>query len=569
MRRKKVLIDALLVALLSTGLLRAGTLHLIAVDGQPALDGNGVFDGFLVPPVLNNHGVVGFHATYGGYTGGFTYTGMHCGVPGQVVLVARGGQAVAALGEGGVIQDSDYQSGSINDAGKLAFKTRVSPVNGFAASAVFLKEPAPDAFTMLARTAGPAPGEGAFTLSDYAWRPVLGAGGHVAFHAGLSGTDGGTADDSAIFVSDAAGTTVSRVVQKGEIVPGGTETMQWFSKVPAVNASGQVAFATRFGFSGTDAIVRGQGGALSLIARTSTAPAPPGESPIRDLTGTQQVMMNASGTVAFTAGTTLPSGSNVRLVIKAENSGNPEIVAASGMELSGSGIVLGSSINPHPCINNAGQVAYEASLAGFSGKGIVLDQTLIAKGGDPLPGGGTIVFFAQYPFSLNQSGQVAFLVQVAVPGLGNGYGIYLHDGNGLQLVARYGTSFLGSTITDVGFAGTSALGVLPPGMNGLNDAGEVAFRFTLADGRQGIALWSSLPKAGGGSGRIERIAGGFRVKFPGIPGWSYQVERDEDLLPPWEVVPVPIQADPAGWVIFDDLGPGLPARRFYRCFEAP
>jgi hypothetical protein len=29
-------------------------------------------------------------------------------------------------------------------------------------------------------------------------------------------------------------------------------------------------------------------------------------------------------------------------------------------------------------------------------------------------------------------------------------------------------------------------------MNGLNDAGEVALE--LADGREGLALWSSLPK---------------------------------------------------------------------------
>ena len=104
-------------------------------------------------------------------------------------------------------------------------------------------------------------------------------------------------------------------------------------------------------------------------------------------------------------------------------------------------------------------------------------------------------------------------------------------------------------------------------MNGLNNAGEVAFRFELADGREGIALWSSLPKSTSGGGQIQPVAGGFQVRFPGIPGWDYVIERDEDLVPPWSPLPAR-RANDVGWVTLDDLGSGLPSKRFYRCAEA-
>jgi hypothetical protein len=59
------------------------------------------------------------------------------------------------------------------------------------------------------------------------------------------------------------------------------------------------------------------------------------------------------------------------------------------------------------------------------------------------------------------------------------------------------------------------------------------------------------------------------LDFAGIAGWDCVMERDADLVPPWEDLPEPIRAGPDGWVTFDDLGPGVPARRFYRMREAP
>jgi hypothetical protein len=56
---------------------------------------------------------------------------------------------------------------------------------------------------------------------------------------------------------------------------------------------------------------------------------------------------------------------------------------------------------------------------------------------------------------------------------------------GLLTVARAGDAYLGSTI--VGLAFNEGEPVTHEG-SGLNDRGEVAYRFTLEDGRQGIAV---------------------------------------------------------------------------------
>jgi hypothetical protein len=476
--RRKVLIVALAVGLLTPhGTMVGGTLYVIAIDGQPVPDGNGVYDFGAVVPVINERGVVSFYTGVGGSAAGVASSGQFAAVPGMVTQVVRKSQTVPVSGVGN-IWSLDGSGGSINSEGWVALKALGT---SDAKYSVYRKEPGQNGFRMIARAGDPAPGEGNYgSLNSESWRPVLGAAGHVAFYANLTGTSGGTLDNSAIFVSNSNGTAVSRVVQKGDIVADGTEAMVWFSLVPALNPSGRVAFVTGFSTTSTDAILSGDGITLDLIARSTTAPAGPGEAPLRDFAGTDEVMMNSYGMVAFTARAEFPVNGFQRVVMKA-GVGTPQVVAVSGMEVSG-GYTLGS-INAHPCINDAGLVAYEARINGTSGNGLLIGDTLIAKNGDPLPGGiGTFFSFNQHPFALNQSGQLAFEVQINVPVLGYGNGLFFYDPpGGLQEIARLGTPFLGSTITDVGFAGTTTYGVLPPGMNGLNDSGEVAFLFELAD----------------------------------------------------------------------------------------
>lgn len=559
----------------------AGTLYPIAVSGQAVPDGNGVFGGQGVNvlgftgPTLNNQGVVCFHANVTGSTGAHSAAGIFCGTPGITTQVARGGQFPGILA-GGQFETTQRNSGAINDAGQVAFKTEVTPVMNDRTYAVFRKGGGRDSFALFARGADPAPGEGSYgDLIDSRFRPALSPVGHVAFFANLTGTSGGAADDTGIFRSNAAGDSVVRIVQEGDPVPGSSGTLTPDETMPAINASGEVAFkADVLGVSGgiKSAIVRGDGQTRTLIANVGTAI--PGAGTIRDFGVGTDVSMNSSGNVAFWAELQLSGSSFPKAVLLGDSASNLAVVAKGGDRLANfPGDLL--SVNRHVALNDAGQVAYLGSITADSGGApwaLFRGTTVVAYDGLALSGFGvSIVGMNNREFVINSSGKIAFTALISIPGSANGYGIYVWDGAGnYEEVTRYGASFLGSTISGLEFAGTSSSNVLQPGMNGFNDLGEVTFRYELADGREGIALWSSLPKpASVVGGQIQSVAGGFQVRFPGVPGWDYVIERDEDLVPPWTRLSPAFRANDAGWITLDDLGPGLPQKRFYRCAEAP
>lgn len=559
----------------------AGTLYPIAISGQPAPDGNGVFGGEgtgageFDPPVLNNRGVVCFSVNIRGSTGTYAASGVFCGVPGITTQVARGGQLPGVLA-GGQFRIVDRNSGAINDAGQVAFKSGVTPVMGGNTDAVFRKGSGRDSFSLFARGGDPAPGEGNFgSILSSNWIPALSPAGHVAFFADLTGTNGGTADDTGIFRSNAAGDSVVQIVQEGDPVPGNSGTLTPNGTTPAVNASGEVAFkAGVLGVDGTSrhAIVRGDGQTRTLIANFGTAI--PGLGTIRDLGG-GTVSMNSSGEVAFYAPTILsvsPFTPSTAALI-GDSEADLEIVAKAGDRLANFPGDLGR-VDQHVMVNDAGQVAYLGSITADSGGALTAlfrGKSVVAYNGlAPSGSGVSIIGMTNREFVINSAGKIAFSAQISIPGAANGFGIYVWDGAGnYEEVIRHGVPFLGSTVTGLNFAGTSG-NVLQPGMNGFNDLGEVTFRFELADGREGIALWSSLPKpASVVGGQIQSVAGGFQVRFPGVPGWDYVIERDEDLVPPWTRLSPAFRANDAGWITLDDLGPGLPQKRFYRCAEAP
>jgi hypothetical protein len=103
---------------------------------------------------------------------------------------------------------------------------------------------------------------------------------------------------------------------------------------------------------------------------------------------------------------------------------------------------------------------------------------------------GTFTFYFSDPM-INAAGQVAFMAFTTGTS-GTPYnvrGIYLYDDDrGLISVAHEGDSMLGSTITLLEFS-NGYFGSFRQ-QQGLNDRGQVTYRFRLADGRSGIALWS-------------------------------------------------------------------------------
>jgi hypothetical protein len=66
--------------------------------------------------------------------------------------------------------------------------------------------------------------------------------------------------------------------------------------------------------------------------------------------------------------------------------------------------------------------------------------------------------------------------------------IYLYDDalGLIEAIAR-GDTYLGATITDIDFSADHVGG---EEMGGFNDAGEIAFRFSLSNGTSGIGIWS-------------------------------------------------------------------------------
>jgi hypothetical protein len=126
-----------------------------------------------------------------------------------------------------------------------------------------------------------------------------------------------------------------------------------------------------------------------------------------------------------------------------------------------------------------------------------LEQVAIEDTVTPVPGKFFRAFFSG-AISSNADGQIAFLAELAntANGAAAGKGLYFYDPqDGLQEIIRTGDSFGGSTVTNLLFNGTflNAISNQSPdtSLSGLNDSGEVAFAFDLANGQSGLSIWSS------------------------------------------------------------------------------
>lgn len=85
-----------------------------------------------------------------------------------------------------------------------------------------------------------------------------------------------------------------------------------------------------------------------------------------------------------------------------------------------------------------------------------------------------------YTYDINNAGDIAFAA-----GLGGVGGIYTGTNPLTDFVIRVGDPLFGSTLTGYSF-----------GSDGLNDLGQVAFYYELANGRKGIAMATPVPEPG-------------------------------------------------------------------------
>jgi hypothetical protein len=261
-----------------------------------------------------------------------------------------------------------------------------------------------------------------------------------------------------------------------------------------MNDAGQVAFAGYFsdlgtGFIENEGVYLGDGANLHQFNRRGES-APDGDGNFYDFQG---LSLNHSGQVAYRG--ILTNTSNNQGIFRSDGSGTKQIARAGQAAPDGNGTF---AFTAGAVINDSGQVVFQGWMAGatggaetglFRGDGSSLLQ--IVRQGQAAPDDiGVIDTISGYAH-VNSDGQVAFTASLT--GGGGSEGVFLYDDTlGLIQVARLGDSLLGSTLIEINFPTSLTESTQ---LSALNDLGQLAYHFSLADGREGIALWS-IPEPG-------------------------------------------------------------------------
>ena len=350
------------------------------------------------------------------------------------------------------------------------------PLCAFVAATV-TKVEAEYTFTLVADSTGP--------FSDFGVvpSPALNASGTVAFVARFDGSGAG------VFKGNGGAlTTITTIATP----PFGNPF-----NPPSINQAGMVAF------SAGDRVLAGNGGPRVTIADTA--------GQFNGFAGGYSASINSAGTVAFWAlpdtgpagifasdgGTVTPLFLNSGSLNANNNIAFNDVGTLAFRKSNGTGIVTvnGGSITTiadssglfnyfgsAPSLNEAGTVAFAAGTNGQDGgvfgiyKGSGGALTTIAD----LSGPYSYLFgFNDFQPSINYAGLVAFNAALDA----GGGGVFIGDGTMTSAVIQAGDSLFGSTVTGAG--------VTP---YGLNDSGQVAFAFTLANGTTGIAVATPVPE---------------------------------------------------------------------------
>jgi hypothetical protein len=287
------------------------------------------------------------------------------------------------------------------------------------------------------------------TQKDFA-DAVINATDVVAYAANPSKTG----NNRAIFTSDGV-QTKTIVDAKAQGIIGR------FLGSPSINDSGRVAFFA-FRTNSSQAVVTGDGGALTLVADASNSP----------FIGFGNPAINNSGRVTFVA--TGNDDSVGVFIAKPVNDQNSRSSSATFIPVTDpqSPIFNDPFVSfGDPVINDAGVVANSASpssgnLENFTGNG---------KGVTPRTDVNSPFFTSSEHPSLNNRGTIAFIATE----LGGGEGIFVETTGGASPVAilEAGDPLFGSTVT-----------LLKVGRFALNNHQQLAFRYDLQDGRSGVAI---------------------------------------------------------------------------------
>jgi len=537
-RPTKIGAGALLAAFwIARTTVRAGEISIVALTGQAAPDGNGTLDRFE-PPVISNSGEAAFVADLVGTAGDFRdNSGIYRGSnSAQLGVVFRGG---ATPPDGNGIYGDFGRDYVINDSGEVVTLTSIRDAVGGANEGIFRSGGGAGLQVEIVRD-GDAVVGGNGSFSSYN-TPQVNNNGLVSFKALLSGTSGGVSDREGVYIGDGS-QALREVARMGKPAPDGNGTYGGLPQFPSLNDLGQVAFSVRMnstdeGALDDHAIVRGDGLSPTVVmAREGDGAGTSGQHGLLN-----DPAINDLGQIAFiSSGMRNTSGGadNNTALFKAEQPGiSVEIARKGDNPPDGNGTF---SSFEDPVLNDAGVLAFLSNLQGTLGgssddRAIYrgnesLGLTKIVREGELAPQGGGSFTSLRDP-AFNEQGQLAFAAFVAPGDLG----LYFFDDLlGLTKVISEGDAFLGSTVSDL-FVNTRNS---PTGnqRDWLNDFGQVAFQFELADGREGIAIWTP-PRISITATSI--VGNSYTLHFtapPGLSGWRIAGSSDlmsfpDDLTP--------------------------------------
>ncbi len=560
---RKLLI--LMMLLGGPSLLRAeGLIRIIAVDeGQGTTDGTS-YSAFT-NPVLNESGqaaFVGFRVL--GASGSPPLAGgIHVGDGhGPLMELVR-------VGDPGFVPDSfanGFTVEAINDVGQVAcFENAVSAAGDTIASGLFLRKAATEPILAVLRGA-PDPDGDPINQIQFTDLDVNGRIGLSLSHPQANSPN--ALISTAVY--EAGGLRV--LAKQGGPAPDGIGTVG-AAFYPSLNDAGQINFDVRVarpGLSQRPAFFRETPGVgLELLLRSqdpATAPGIDGTILVEFYTSS----MNGAGLIIFAGnvtGATDPANNGRGLfVVGAPN-------AATALIREGRPVPGGTTIAAfgRPSLNQSGAAAFHALLTDDPAAepdrtkvGIYRQSaaglTEIARDGQSSPAGDGMIDLPSFGLPItspsyhirplfNDAGQVAFRANLAGTGSGGAAShaiFFFDDALGLIEVARTGSPLLGSTIVNLGLRQSNLSDSYEE--VGFNGAGQIAFRFALGDGREGVAIWSPASPAASFKLTITRAtppATGYDFKWDCRPGKVYDLVTSTDLATPI-----------SGWPVYDPAGGG-------------
>ena len=481
-----------------------GATTVIAVNNGEAVANGDIFPAFS-DPFLNNAGQVAFRgfSVGGGFNRAVIDGGVYIGdASGQLTEFVRFGDPGLTVGS----VANSFGVEAINDSGVVAYSQGdISASDGNVVGSSFVLNDGTSPPIVVVRTGDRDADGDEIEFFQFADLDASSRLGLEFIHD--------RADSSVLFDPESG---LRTLVKEEQPAPDGSGTVRGAFH-PSVNNSGQTLYSPRLKRPGVrderPSIFRETPGVgRELLFRSDD----PSTSPTIDGTLLLEVYnptMNDSGHVSFygsVSGAADPANDGLGLfVIDEPSSISPVVregeVVPNGDTFAGFG---------RPIINDAGDLAFyalltddpSAELPDRENVGIYRRNangvTEIVRDNQPAPSGDGTIDLPRFNVNLNRApqfgrrpvfndaGQIVFLSDLSGTASGNeDAGIFLFDdSSGLTEVVRTGDSLLDSTVVDLGF--TSLLSVESDEEFGFNDHGQIAYRFGLADGREGVALWT-------------------------------------------------------------------------------